>query len=125
MTAYTTDTLVKELLLGLGDATAYASVNFTTIIARAQNKIDAKLAGRYAVPFTTVPPLIGNLATEIGAFLVFKLLLATNKIAGSGESQVWAEQYKEAIRALDELAEGKMLLVDRSEERRVGKECRL
>ncbi len=112
VTAYTTDTEVKEFLASLQPATAYAGVSITNMITRAQNKIDAKLAGRYVVPFTTVPPLIKDIATEIAAYLVYRVLHASVEVATKSKPTIWYQSFLDAMETLQSLANYEESLVD-------------
>jgi phage gp36-like protein len=111
MAAYTTDTEVKKLLVGLQPASAYASVDFAKVISRAQNKIDSILGVRYVVPFTTVPARVADMCIELSAFLVYRILLASNKSLGQNAA-VWQQNCDEVLQDLKDMAEGKTVLVD-------------
>lgn len=120
MAAYTTDTEVKKLLVGLQPATSYASVDFAKVISRAQNKIDSVLGVRFSVPFTTAPARVADLCTELAAFLVYRIMLASNKSLGENAA-VWQQNCDETLQDLKDLAEGKTVLIDASGSELVGK----
>lgn len=113
MAAYTTDAIVKKQLVALQPATSYGSVDFATVIARAQNKIDSILGVRFAVPFTTAPPLVADLAAELAAFLVFRMIQANNKSLGQNAA-MWQQNCDETLKMLEDIANYKIRLVDSS-----------
>lgn len=79
-----------------------------TFISRADNLINAKVGGIYAVPFTTTPPLIQTLSDEISAFLIMRTLFTEDSV----NKNDWILMFRESLKMLDEIAAGKVTLVD-------------
>lgn len=85
---------------------------FSAHIDRAEGLINSKLVSRYALPFTTVPPLVRMLAEDIASFYALRGVIAQ-------DGQVDNEQIKRfepAIELLDSIAAGdtKLALTDGS-----------
>lgn len=100
--AYTTETKVKVLLTGV------SSVN-AQFITMAESVINAKLGGRYTVPFTTTPPLIESIATGLAAYFCMQALFT----ADSQNSSAWVESVgKMWMDLLNAIADGITPLVD-------------
>ena len=105
--AYTAAANVRELLQGVTVA-AMDDTRMGTFITRAENIINAKIGGIYAVPFVVVPPLIKTLAEEITAFLVMRTLFTDDSV----NKNEWILLFKESMKLLEEIASGKVTLVD-------------
>jgi len=85
----------SEIALHLGDAEAL---------------INSRLASRYAVPFSApYPHQIQALAANIGIyFLLSRVSWASQRIG----DEEFLEPFKESLKMLDDIAEGKITLVD-------------
>lgn len=105
--AYTAAANVRELLNGV-TSTAMDDTRVGTFITRAENLINAKIGGIYAVPFTTVPPIIKTLAEEISAFFIMRTLFTEDSVNKSD----WTLLFKESMKLLDDIAAGKITIVD-------------
>ena len=99
--AYTTDTKIKVLLTGV------ATVN-AQFITMAENIINGKIASKYSVPFTVVPPLIETLATDIAAYFCMRTLFTDD----SQNKSEWTATFKESMKILDEIADGRLPVID-------------
>lgn len=101
--AYTTVANVQSLLLGV--ATVDIKILYLTM---ADNIINAKIGSRYTIPFTTTPPIIETIATDLSAYYTMRALF-TNDSQNKSE---WVASYKEAMKMLDDIADGKIPVVD-------------
>ena len=98
--------VTAEVVVELSDDDADGTADTAVVawaIEAADELIDGKLNSRYAVPFTTVPPLIKHLSADLAAY---NLALRRQRTAGSIE-----ERYKAAIKLLEALAEGSIALI--------------
>ncbi|MEL7098286.1 MAG: DUF1320 domain-containing protein [Pseudomonadota bacterium] len=110
MTAYCTQTDLQNIygepsLIRLTDRgeVATGTVNVaavTAAIAKAGNEIDGYLAARYAMPLTTVPPLVKELAEDMS----FYYLHAFNV------DDLVKDKYEAAIARLKDIAKGTIRL---------------
>src|SRR3972149_197958 len=73
---------------------------------RAEAFINAKIAKRYSIPIQGQVPLLETLATDLAIYNVL-----TSRIVIK-EGSVWFDRYKNALGVLNEIAEGKLSLVD-------------
>ena len=100
---YTDTTNVGALLVGVTAADIK-----TLYLTMADNIINSKLGSRYVVPFTTIPPIIVTIATDLAAYYTMRALFTSD----SQNKSEWTASYKESIKMLDEIAEGKVPVVD-------------
>ncbi len=110
-TGYSTATEVRDLLpkvttVVMGDTAV------ETKITDADRMINTKLGNKYTVPFSTssVPPLINTLSKNIAAYFVMRTVFTKD---GQNKNE-WTDTFKEAIKQLNELAEGKGVVLDSS-----------
>lgn len=73
MTVYATPADVRTVLTAddtdlTGTAAGMVDVKLQVEIDAAQAEVDARLAGRYAVPFVVVPPLVHSITVDIAAY---------------------------------------------------------
>jgi phage gp36-like protein len=89
-----------------------SSTNVTSAVVahhggRVQSIINAKLAARYAVPFSPVPPIIETIQNDLTCYFV----LAGNTImANSLKDSPWPAVYKDQMQMLNDIASGKILM---------------
>lgn len=76
-----------------------AAALFSTTIDRAEAEINSRLAAVYSLPFSPVPPLLRELAFEMGAYYAF-LALGTRDWPNKNES---IEAYARSFTVLDEI----------------------
>ena len=76
MTSYVTPTELRQILSPDADPTADTSsassmsdAELQEAIDEAQTEVDAKLAARYTVPFSSIPPIVEKLTRDIAAWL--------------------------------------------------------
>lgn len=99
--------IAGHLLEQLAPAVAPATLDndrINTAIADADALIDGYLGSRYAVPFTTVPPLIKKLSVDIAIYYLHQGYQELKMPEGV------KERYDDAIRSLEELKSGEILL---------------
>ena len=84
---------------GTVDAVAIARA-----IDDAEAEIDGYLAGRYALPFTTVPPVLTRLSCDIALYHLFSAR------RGGGVIDDVRNRYKDVVRVLENISTGKITL---------------
>ncbi len=96
----------------VGSVTAITSSQIAEAIGAEQAHVDARLAQRYAVPFSPVPPLIETIVRDLTVYR----LLAHRMFTQHGENKSeWVDAWKErADGYLKGLADGAMALVSGS-----------
>jgi phage gp36-like protein len=80
-----------------------------SFIAGAEALIDGRLAKAYQVPVTPVPPLLRTLATDIAAYRVLSQRIF---LAATPADSPWPNRFAESLKLLEDLADGKLALVD-------------
>jgi len=95
----------------IGSVSTITSATLAFFIQGAQALIDSKLAKLYQVPFSDAPPVVQTLAIDISLYeILTKRIFTQEKINDS----VWPDRFKSAIDLLNEIASGKVALVDSS-----------
>lgn len=74
-------------------------------ISAAQAEVDARLAGRYQVPFVTVPALVKSLTVDVAAYLATLTYRQSKDLAIDDPVRL---RYQRALDMLKELAGGSM-----------------
>lgn len=97
--------LPASMLINLSNdvsgSTIINQTNADECIDQADREIDAYVAlAGYAVPMDPVPPLIANLSAKIA---IWNLHLRKYF-----DSEIWRETYKQCLRTLERIAEGKL-----------------
>lgn len=81
---------------------------FSLHIDRAESLVNAKVAQRYSLPFSTVPPLIRTITQDIATYMAIRgTLNQDGKV-----KNVYLEDYEKAMSLLDEVVSGAITLVD-------------
>ncbi len=112
--AYSTNTTILSLYPGLPQTTTVGQAYSQTIsiinshITRADNIINGKLSIRYAVPFTTVPPLIQTISEDITSYFVYRSFFTQDN---QNKSDYLVELLEHAKETLDEIRDGKIDLI--------------
>jgi phage gp36-like protein len=103
MGQYATITSIEVKLPGFIDGTldldSMGSATFSTSIDRAEAEINSRLAAVYALPFSPVPPLIREMAFEMGAYYA---ILAFSSRDWPNKNEM-IEEYKRSFTILDEI----------------------
>lgn len=85
--------------------------DITAIIAAEQSIVDAKLGGRYSVPFSPVPAVIATITADLATYRLITTRLAAQRTDKEYEA---ANPFKRSLELLDEIACGKIDLVSDS-----------
>lgn len=113
MGQYATTTSIALLLPNfLRDNTTSADTDgqsiFSLHIDRAESVVNAKVAQRYSLPFSVVPPLIRTITQDIATYMAIRgTLNQDGKV-----KNVYLEDYEKAMSLLDEVVAGAVTLVD-------------
>jgi len=101
---------VRKILAKVTDAIMDdTTVNYW--IEKADDIIDSKLAFKYDVPFTTIPPVITIISAHMAAYFA----LRTIKLKSTESEEKYVNQIKKfATDLLNEIIEGKVVLIDSS-----------
>lgn len=103
-TIYATVPLVASL-------TSVTSEQILLEVGKAQSFIDSKLAKRFSVPFSSAPPLVVSLCTDISLYYILtKRLYASDRMY----DERMVSGLERAFDVLDSLADGSMTMVDSS-----------
>lgn len=107
--SYTTVAQITQTVPAIGSATSILSADIAAEAGKIQAMIDGKLATRYSVPFSPVPPIIEAIATDCSAYaLLTKRMWASNRTI----DEKMVSGLKSAFDFLDALASGSMALVN-------------
>jgi phage gp36-like protein len=96
----------EEVLVALTDDASTGAVDQTVVdkaIADASAEIDAYAQGRYPVPFSPVPQVIGKIAVDMSLYNLFS---RRGFDPEGSQDKVISERYKSAVRFLENLAKG-------------------
>ncbi|WP_457571304.1 gp436 family protein [Desulfovulcanus sp.] len=100
-----TKLLPESDLIALSDDENTGALNearLTEAIDQADREIDAYCAGRYEVPFASVPGLIQNLSAQMAIYNLF---------ARRGvENPLWETKYRNCLRLLELIRKGEMII---------------
>jgi len=77
--AYCTATQVRDVLAGV-TTSEMSDVAVENKIAYSESIINAYVAWRYNVPFTTIPPLVETICIDISAYYVIRTLFTRDNI---------------------------------------------
>lgn len=109
--SYTTVSLMQNILPEIGSVTTLTSAHIAQFAGQAESIINAKIIQRYSLPITREVPLLQTLSTDISIYyLLSRRLFTANQLQNSP----WPDRYKEAMEILEEVATGKLDLVDSS-----------
>lgn len=108
MGAYTNADNVRQLYPALNELTSLTDTQIDFYVAQAEAEIDARLAVRYALPFSAVPPLVEALATEYALIKLMDRFYSSEAPAKNDWKEVRRREMKELLVAL---ADGTATLV--------------
>jgi phage gp36-like protein len=80
---------------------AIITENVTKAIARADAEIDGYCAVKYAVPFTTVPPVVAGLSLDMSIYYLYKRRTVSDDVQKS---------YDNAVARLKDISSGRLSL---------------
>lgn len=96
----------------VGSINAISSAQITYAIGAEQARIDAKLGGRYTIPFVPTPPVIEMICGDLAALrIIGTRVLLRQQTKQTGE---WTDPFKHSLELLDQLANGEINLVSGS-----------
>jgi len=100
---------LEPLVGSLADLTSAQLLS--TFIDTAEAEMNARLARRYTVPISGTIPLLQAVADDIAVYRVLSRRMFTQDQL---KDSVWPDRFKESLETLNEIASGKVLLVDDS-----------
>lgn len=109
--SYTNVDTVLATLPAVGSMTSIVSADVAMHAGKAQSLVDAKLASRYTVPFSDVPPLVQTITTDIAAYELMTKRVFTGT---RNYDEKLVEPFKMAFELLDAIAEGDVILTTAS-----------
>ena len=74
-------------------------------ITRAEGTVNAALATRYSLPFTTVPPEVRRISEDIACYYIIR---ASHWQTSGGTKNAYLEDFKSAFEDLKSIAKGEM-----------------
>jgi phage gp36-like protein len=107
--AVVTDVMTAQPLLSSADYITSAVVALQ--MGKTEAMIWGKISRRYAVPILPAPPLIVAIDIDL---TIYDLLVKQAILANTLENSPWPDRYKESIDMLDDIATGKIALIDSS-----------
>lgn len=114
MLSFTSVSAMLNTLPGVSSSTNATSAQLMLFAERAESVISAKLAKRYAIPFTaTFQPtsILHDIATDLACYKFLTRRVFTSERANKSE---WPDRFKESMDLLDEIACGQIPLLDSS-----------
>lgn len=109
--SYTSVDHIQDILPMIGSVTTLTSTQIFKFAAAAESLINAKISKNYAIPITQDVPVLQSLATDISIYYILTKRLFTSQQL---EDSPWPDRYKEAMKTIDEIADGKTLLLNSS-----------
>jgi phage gp36-like protein len=106
--SYTNAEVVFASFPELGSASNMTDEHVVAMAGMVEARINAKLRGRYDLPFTSEFPVLRSIATDM---TIYRLLMRTMTGKALSDSP-WPERWKEAMEDLESLCAGSMSLVD-------------
>lgn len=103
--SYTSVALMQMTLAEIGSISTMNSSTMLHHASMAETLINAKLAKKYTLPFTTHIPILETLATDLAIYNVL-----TSRITIKAEHP-WFQRYKGALKVIDEIVKGDMNLL--------------
>ena len=105
---YTTATKVRQLYPALNDLSSLTDTQVEFFIDQAEAEVNGRLATRYALPFSTVPPLVETISTEYALLKLMDRFFSAEAPTKNDWKEVRRKELKELLAAL---ADGSMVLV--------------
>lgn len=105
---YATTTSISQLLpyalktnTTTGDTVGTS--NFSKHIDRAEGLVNGYIAGRYSLPFTTVPPILITITEDISCYYFIR----STYVQDGQRKNEYADAFKDAIGQLESIRDGK------------------
>ena len=108
---YTTDTKVRQLYPALNDLSSLTYTQVEFFISQAEAEINGRLAARYALPFSAVPPLVAAISTEYALLKLMDRFFSAEAPTKNDWKEVRRKELKELLAGI---ADGTVLLVNAS-----------
>lgn len=109
---YCTATQIRNELNNLpadgSGAANYSNDRIEERINRADSLIDSYCASVYSIPFGTVTKIVELMSIEVTCYFIMRSLYSSD----SHNVMEWTEKYKEVIKRLEEIRDGKLQIVD-------------
>lgn len=109
--SYSTVAKVLDTFPMIGSVTAITSAHVAGAIGAEQAFVDGKMAGRYATPFSPVPPLLETIVTDLACYRLLTQRVFTQERMNES---AWPDAFKRGMALLDALSAGSMSLVSGS-----------
>lgn len=116
--SYTTVSLMMTTLSAIGSISALNSSGISHHAGMAEALINAKISGRYSLPFTSTIPMLETLATDLG---IYNVLSSRISLRSKDSVHPWYQRFKNAMSTLDDIADGRLPLVTSSGDRLSGR----
>ena len=81
----------------------------SVFIDAAEAEINARLSRRYTVPVPGTIPILQSIADDLSVYRVLSRRMFTQDQL---KDSIWPDRFKESLETLDEIASGKVLMVD-------------
>lgn len=95
----------------IGSLSTISSAYIATQLSHTQAEIDARLAGRYVVPFSPIPPLIEAMALDMTVHAILTRRVFTGERTNTSQ---WPDAWRRSFDLLDRVATGDIPLVTSS-----------
>lgn len=110
--SYTTVEKVIAMVPAINSITSITSASLASYVTRADNRINAKLAGKYSLPLSGTFPILEDIATDL---VVYEVVGKRNMtLVTKDKESSWPSRFKEAEKLLDAIASGAMPLLSSS-----------
>ena len=107
---YTSVARVYDLEPMVGSLSDLTSASIVAAFATpAEAEMNARLSRRYEVPVTGTVPLLQAIADDLTVYRILSRRVFTQDQL---KNSVWPDKFKESMESLNEIAAGKILLVD-------------
>lgn len=114
VSSYTNVDRVRDSFPAIGSASNITSATIFEYVQAANDTIDLALATRYTLPMSSFSPLLGTLATRIALFDLITIRAMAQMPADMAKNNPFYDRLKEARKTLEQLAEGKLTLLNSS-----------
>jgi phage gp36-like protein len=106
--SYSTVSDLYLLAPEVGSLTAVTSADVCAFGGKAQEIVDAKIAKLYTLPLAQTYRPLQTITEDLALYYVFRRLYTSERFNDSP----WPEKYNAALAMLDEIAAGKLALID-------------
>lgn len=107
---YATTTSFPQLLPYILQGNSVSDTAGVAIIAahitRAEGVVNSYIAGRYALPFTSVPPIVRTISEDLASYYIIR----ASYVQDGQRKNEYLPAYKDAMSMLEQIRDGKMPL---------------